>query len=209
MARIHGTIGGHLSGKLDGLVFVKVGDKTYVRTAPERRKDSWSPKQEQHRRRFQAFTRFYRMHRGNIVQPIWNLSATKQQTGYNLFMKANLPAFNADGSDFDPSLLHYSTGPLDLPQNLMLHRDELNPMMVHVSWNPECITRQERPDDELLIVRGGSYRAIGPIETAAQRKAGSCTFDFTDRLKEGPWDLYLFFVSADRKKYSPDKHFSV
>lgn len=209
MARIHGTIGGHLSGKLDGLVFVKVGDKTYVRTAPKRRKDSWSPKQEQHRRRFQAFTRFYRMLRGNIVQPIWNLSATKQQTGYNLFMKANLPAFNADGSAFDPSLLHYSTGPLALPQNLMLHRDELNPMVVHVSWNPECITSKERPDDELLIVYGGSFKAIGPIEAGVRRETGKCTIDFTGQLTKGSWELYLFFASANREKYSPDKHFSV
>lgn len=72
-------------------------------------------------------------------------------------------------------------------------------MMVYISRNPECIARQEQPNDELLIVQGGTYRAVGPIETTAQRKAGEGTFDFTDLLSEGTWELYLFFASANRK----------
>ena len=209
MARVKGTIASQLSGTIGGLVFVQVGDKTYVRTAPNRKKNSWSKKQQQHRSRFQACTRFYQALRETVVIPIWNLSATKNLSGYNLFMKTNLPAFDAEGARIDPALLHFSMGTLPLPQHLSIVRDETSPTTVQISWSAELITRAEQPDDELLMMIRNDFQTFGPIETECLRKDESCRFDLSEWASESKWNLYLFFASADRTRYSTDQYFSV
>lgn len=209
MAKFKGMPGMKLSGNIGGLVFVQVGDQTYVRRAPTRKKDSWSQKQQQHRARFKSFTGFYRSLRETVVKPIWNLSATKNLTGYNLFMKANLPAFSSDGGHIDPALLHFSTGPLPLPRYLSAWRDVESPATIEISWHTEIITRMEQPDDELLIAVRSNFQSFGPIETGCLRKDGNCLFDVSEWESTSPLNLYLFFASADRTRYSPDHHFGL
>jgi hypothetical protein len=209
MAKFKGIPGMKLSGNIGGLVFVQVGDQTYVRRAPTRKKDSWSQKQQQHRARFKSFTGFYRSLRETVVKPIWNLSATKNLTGYNLFMKANLPAFSSDGGHIDPALLHFSTGLLPLPRYLSARRNEESPATVQVSWHTEITTRMEQPDDELLIAVRSNFLSFGPFETGCFRKDGNCLFDISKWESAPILSLYLFFASADRSRYSHDHYFAL
>lgn len=203
-AKIAGGI--QLSGKLgNGLVFVPYGDEMIVRTAPAQRKpNGWSSKQKAHRERFRAVSRHYRAYRDSIVKPIWNLSATVKYTGYNLFVQANMAAFDHNGEMSDPSLLHFSTGPVSLPQQFRVERLADDPTVIRIRWNPDLLNGQERSDDQLM---GIFYAGDGshPFELKVSRSEG-------EALLVGyaaPVHLYLFFRRADGSAYSPDKHFEV
>jgi len=197
-----------LSGKLGNLVFVQQGDEVIVRTAPRKRKpDSWSEKQLAHRARFQAVNRYYQSWREQVVKPIWNQAATAKQTGYNLFIKANMPAFDASGTIGDYSLLHFSTGALALPQALTASRTEDSPDIVRLSWKTDCLTRMEHANDELLLVLLQEEERRGPITTGAQRQDGSYELQLPPTPPDKPWHAYLFFRNAAHRIYSPDKYF--
>lgn len=207
MARTKSFPGLILSGKIGNLVFVQHGDEVIVRTLPERRKpDSWSEKQLQQRKRFQAARLFYNSVRENVVNPIWKLSATKKLTAYNLFLKANLGAFDKNGELADYSRLHFSTGPLPLPQQLTAARSTDNPGQVIVRWNPEAQSKAELANDELLCVWAREGQRLGPIATGSVRGEGQRILEHPSVEAGESWNLYLFFRNKNHTSYSDDKH---
>jgi len=207
MARTNTPPGAYLSGKAGNLVFVQNGDEVIVRSLPKRRKaGSWSEKQQQQRKRFQAAQAFYSSVRDSVVIPIWKLAATRKLTAYNLFLKANLGAFDKNGELADYSRLHFSTGTLPLPQQLTAVRTADDGSKVKVSWNPERQTKAESGDDELLCVWANPSHRIGPMATDSFRADGQCTLDLPETAGEESFNLYLFFGNSSKTSYSADKH---
>ncbi len=75
--------------------------KSYARRAPrERAKNSWSEGQRRYFTRFGKAAAFWRPSTPEVIKAIFELVA-ENMTGYNLFLKTNLPAFSADGSHID------------------------------------------------------------------------------------------------------------
>ncbi|PTN09189.1 hypothetical protein C8N47_10529 [Mangrovibacterium marinum] len=210
MAKAKVAGGFQLSGKLGNtLVFVPYGDEVIVRSAPEKRKrDSWSPKQQEHRMRFRALSFFYKAYRENVVKPIWNLSATVKYTGYNLFVQANMPAFGRYGALTDPDLLHFSTGPVPLPQELRVERSADDPAVVRISWSTDQLSRQAQTNDCLMGIyysRDGSQ----PFEIGATRGQGEALLPLKEWQITRQFHIHLFFRRDDRSAYSPDRCFLV
>ena len=114
MAKMKRPIGDMVSGKIGNVVFFRHNGESFVRNAPERKKNTWTPEQLLHRQRFSQASKLWRDVKSTQVQQIWNLGSQKMN-GYALFMKANMPAFSLDGSLMDPQLIQLSTGKLHLP----------------------------------------------------------------------------------------------
>lgn len=207
MARTTG-IGIQLKGKVGNVVFVPYDDETIVRIAPARRRpDQWSKKQQEQRQRFGGVNSFYRSMKKEFVEPIWKLSATPKLTGYNLFMKANLPAFGQKALLADESLLHFSCGPIALPQRLLAERLPEQFTEVMVSWDPYCSTSQERPDDELCFVVTDDPNTARLVASGVSRSAGSYHLQLTPQQALGNPLLWLFFRRKDASAWSDDKFF--
>jgi len=116
MARVTKGIGKAFSGRIDNLVFVSHGERTYVRTLPRERKPSeWSVDQKNHRECFAIVMKYASRMMNSFVKPIWNKAATDTMSGINLFVKANKPAFGMKGRVEDPSMLRFSAGSLPAP----------------------------------------------------------------------------------------------
>ncbi len=207
MARTTG-IGIQLKGKVGNVVFVPYDDETIVRIAPARRRpDQWSEKQKEHRLRFGGVNSFYRSMKKEFVEPIWRLSATPKMTGYNLFVKANLPAFGQQGVLTDESLLHFSCGPIALPQQLLAERLPDQSTDVMVSWDPYCSTSQENPDDELCLVVTNDPNAARLVASGVNRAARSYHLQLTPQQALQHPFLWLFFRRKDASAWSDDKFF--
>lgn len=206
MARTNG-IGVQLHGKLGNLVFVNSTDGMIVRTTPARRSaENWSDKQKESRKRFSSTNLFYRQMKAGFVDPIWKLSARPPLTGYNLFMGANLPAFDAKGVVTDESLIHFSCGSLPLPQRLQAEWQPGLPDEVLVSWDPKCFTKAERSDDELCLVLTSDPWDGNLSATGIERSAGSYRFMLTPLQLQRLPALWLFFRRKDGSCYSDDKY---
>ncbi|MGQ7868952.1 hypothetical protein [Sunxiuqinia sp. sy24] len=210
MARTNTPPGAYLSGKAGKLVFVQNGDEVIVRSLPKPRKPgSWSEKQQQQRKRFQAARTFYNAVRDRVVIPICKLSATRKLTAYNLFLKANLGAFDKNGELADYSRLHFSMGSLPLPLQLSALRTAEDPDKVTISWNPTLQTKAESNNDELLCVWASPNHWLGPVATASLREDGQCMLPLPETSDEESWNLYLFFKNSSGTSYSDDKHVSL
>lgn len=207
MARITGGIGKFISGKLESVVFVQREGMTYIRKLPEYTKNSWTPRQKLHRERFRLVNIFCRQHQVQIIRPIWNLVPGKG-SGYNRFLKANMPAFGLDGLLADKSMLHFSDGLLPLPYHFKVGMAMDENEKINVAWENDTLNSYMYDQDELLLVPA-YYDGFGDLmATGAKRKAskGSVTLPAGSSKVEA---VYLFFASSDRKRYSPDKYFEL
>ena len=207
MARIRGGIGSMLSGKTDGMVFVQLDGETYMRTAPQRSKSSWTPKQLLHRKRFREVTSFCTQFSLYLIPQIWR-PAAKKMTGHALFLKTNMPAFGLDGSLADPKMLHFSTGKLPLPQQFKAGRTAEESTTIAVSWNNDPYLDPQRLTDELMAISAGNGNYSYLTSTGLVRGLMNGSFE----LPQQPADathIYLFFASGDRRDYSESACFEI
>jgi hypothetical protein len=208
MAILKGGVDGPISGLVGTVVCYPMNGVTYMRAKIGKRSEgSWTDKQLIHRMRVSRVAAVWKSLRNNPIRPVWR-AASKPWPGYSLFLKTNLVAFNADGSQVDLEYLHLSTGALPLPHQLNAAALEGNPEIWEVSWLNDSGKGLARAKDELqvMVVRDGKFS--NPIITGARRSDMTATV----QLPAGEGNvqgIYLSFVSADKTSCSVDRFFTV
>ncbi len=207
MARMKRNIGDLVSGRIGNVVFYTRNGVNYVRAAPDRKKDSWSPQQLLHRQRFSKASYLWSQLKKTKVAPIWNLAA-ERMNGYASFMKANMPAYALDGSIIDPKMIKISTGKLHLPMELEAAREAAGSTLIAVSWKNDPNMKGKRLDDELMAVSAtdGHYSAMTP--TTLLRSAQNDSFTLPVKPADAT-HVYLFFASQDAMDYTESVCFAV
>ena len=207
MGRIKNNIEASLSGKVGNMVFVQDHGETYMRTVPVRKKNSWSPKQKMHRKRFAQVNLFCNKFDKKMIAAIWN-PASPSGRGYSSFVKANMPAFDLDGSLIDPRMLQLSTGRLVLPRQLMAEPQAQGAPVIAVGWLNDSNLVAERLNDELMVVIGNGNNYYVPTFTGLQRSALNGTFELPVRTVNVT-HVYLYFASRDGNDFSNSICFGV
>ena len=207
MARMKRNIGDLVSGRIGNIVFYTRNGVNYVRAAPDRKKDSWSPQQMLHRQRFSKASYLWSQLKKTNVAPIWNL-ASERMNGYASFMKANMPDYALDGSIIDPKMIKISTGKLHLPLDLEAARQTAGSSTIEVSWKNDPNMKGKRLEDELMAVSAvdGHYSALTSTGLLRSTKSGTFT------LPVKPADathVYLFFASQDGMDYTESVCFQI
>ena len=207
MARVTTGTGKGFSGKVGGLVFSQQNDETYVRSAPQRKKNSWSPRQQLHRIRFKAVHDYCAKYRYTLIPQIWNLAA-KDRHGFNLFLKANMPAFALDGQLAEQGKLHFSDGKLPLPLQFKAKRTDGDPSKIEVSWLNDANLPGVYIHDDLLMIAGYPDHFTSPLTTGLQRRDchGVISLPIDHSEITGIW---LSFAAPDKEAYSPDQYFGI
>ena len=159
MAKVKGGIESMLSGKFGNMVFVQRDGKTYMRSAPKRKKDSSTPAMLLNQKRFGEVIRFCSQFKDTVIPQIWNLAAVGT-SGYRLFQKTNSPAFGPDGSLMNQKLLRFSTGKLPLPQGLEAGRPEVGGSIIEASWSQDLKMGGIHLQDELMIISALVRRGV-------------------------------------------------
>jgi len=211
MAKMKRPIGDMVSGRIGNVVFFRHNDEAFVKAAPERKKNSWTPDQQLHRQRFSAGCKLWREVKSAQVTDIWNLGSQKMN-GYALFLKANMPAFSLDGSLIDARMLQLSTGRLHLPQKFEAGKPTVEGSTIAVSWQNDPLLKGERLHDELMVVssQDGTFSPATP--TGLERGQDNGSFSLPPSPKPhtpSPMYLYLFFASTDRKDYTQSVCFEI
>ena len=206
MAILKGGVDGPISGLVGTVICYKVGDVNIMRAKiGPRGKDSWSDKQVLHRKRISSVGSLWKELSKNPVRSSWRI-ASGLWPGYSLFVKTNMAAFSADGTQIDLEYLHLSTGPLPLPHLLKASATEGNPTLWEASWMNDSGKGLAKLNDELLVmvVRDGKFS--NPIATGAKRgdQSASVQLPGGEGTVQG---IYLSFVSSDRASYSLDQFF--
>lgn len=208
MAKVRDDLGGAISGLIGPIVYYNFNGKTYIRSKmKERPKNSWSPEQVIYRQKVSRTAAFWKELVNNPVRQTYNLAA-ENMSGYNLFLKTNLPAFNSDGTQMDLERLHVSFGKLPLPHLLKAIVVESDPTKWNVSWKNDSGIGLSHKDDELMVVFAHDGTFSHPITTSIQRIRETAMVQVPQGtgILQG---IYLFFASTDRKLYSVDQFIGI
>ena len=207
MAKVKGGMGLNLSGKIEGLVYVQFNGGTYTRRAPQRKKDSSTPRMLLNQQRFREVNSFCGQFKYSVIPQIWN-GAAEKMNGYAFFMKSNMAAFAPDGSLGDAKKLRFSTGKLTMPQGVEAGRPELGGSVIEVSAPKELHVGGVHLKDELMVISaaGGQYSDI----TATGILRGNLNGSFElPQQPVGATHIYLFFGSLDHRDYSESICFEI
>ena len=200
--------GSALTGMVGPIVIAEWMGKTYMRSAPKRKvKNSWSPQQQLHRKRFNLVNAFCKQFREFLIPQIWN-DAAERMSGYALFLKTNMPAFAADGSLTDPKLIRLSTGKLPMVEQLIAERSAPGSNTITVSWSKSIVWGGIRSKDELMVVSAGNGKYSEITGTGIIRYALNGSFELPIEPASAT-HIYLFFGSKDRRDYSESVCFMV
>ena len=191
-----------LTGMVGAVVISQRYGKKYLRTAPVRTKDSWSPAQLLHRQRFSRANSFCKQFKNSLIPQIWKPEA-QNMSGYGLMLKTNMPAFGPDGSVTDPKLIQLSIGQLFLPKNLQASREAEGSNTVRVSWQKSSPWGGLSLKDELMVISeaDGQYSELKATGLVRGLLGGSFELPSVPQAPS-PMHIYLFFASNDRRDYS-------
>ncbi|HEY3372731.1 MAG TPA: DUF6266 family protein [Prolixibacteraceae bacterium] len=206
MAILKGGVDGPISGLVGTVICYKVDGVNYMRgKIGPRSKNSWSEKQVLHRTRISSVGSMWKSLANNPVRLSWK-AAAGTWPGYSLFLKTNLAAFSADGSQVDLEYLHLSTGNLPLPHQLNASVSGGNDQVWEATWLNDAGKGLAKSKDELLVmvVRDGNFSHL--FSTGAKRDDQSASFELP--VGEGTVQgIYLSFASGDKSSYSLDQFF--
>lgn len=206
MAILKGGVDGPISGLVGTVVCYHMDGVTYMRGKTHRKEDSWSDKQLIHRKRVSRVAALWKSLANNPVRSVWR-ATSKPWPGYSLFLKTNLAAFSADGSQVDLEYLHLSTGNLPLPHQLAASALEGNPEVWEASWLNDSGKGMASAKDELLVMAVRDGKFSHPIITGAKRGDKKALI----QLPEGEGNvqgIYLSFVSSGKDACSMDQFFA-
>lgn len=192
----------YLSGTVGNVVSAKWKDIKYVRTLPRKRSaDQWSDKQKAHRKCFAAVNAFAKLARESLIKPIWNNAETGRLSGYNLFIKANKPAFEPAGELIDPRMLKMTTGDLPLPFNIEVDYIDDVKVTVDISWENAQSLEMDGGTDKLMLILFRDGYFSGPMDTLFSRAQSYAHIELpSDYCKMEC--IYVFFKSRNADEFS-------
>lgn len=199
MAKVEDILSNKISGRVGNVVYATLNGQTVVRSLPKTNPDKRTPAQLRNQERFRLIHQFCAPFKGVLIPQIWNPQA-KTDNGYNLFVKANTPAFGPDGELTDPQKIRLSIGNLPLPEQLEVHRIE-GSNSIQVSWQKSATLGGVTLKDELMVISAGEGKFSEMMATGIKRKDLGGTFELPE-LASTASHVYLFFESLDQRYYS-------
>jgi hypothetical protein len=199
------NVGEQVSGKIGNVVFYQRYGKDYVRSAPMKKRETWTEEQLLYRQRLKKASALWKALKSDDFPKIWNKAAVAMN-GYAWFMKSALTALEMDGTMIDILKLKVSDGKLPVPQDLQAERMPDNANIVSVSWKNDSHSPVERLKDELMIITHANGKFSDITASGLKRRDLKGQFALPER-PEDPGNFYLFMASENREEYSVSSAF--
>lgn len=199
-----------LKGHFDRWVFYESKGQQRIRRQIEKKPLPPTNLQILQRHRMRSAIAFYRANTDKQLRWIWKKKAAGMvMSGYNLFIGSNIAAFDRNCRIVDYSLLHISTGSLELPPYFQLQ--SCTESEVILNWQKGVPENSDRNKDQLMaayLTNDGCFSLKWLPLTGVYRKDGQAILNIPEWTK-GEIHLYCFFANRKQEKYSPEKYFQL
>jgi len=192
---------GPFSGKVGSVVGSSWKGVNYIKSLPGPNTSNTEKQQEQ-RSRFKSVVKMASLLLATLIRPVWNLSSGRI-TGYNLFVKTNINAFDQDGDLVNHSDFHASVGTLALPSGLAIQDDVDVSSGIIVSWINESGSGIGNNDDDLhlVVVKYDEIHVLHPRNVRSDQSA-----ELTLPVSPGTVHIYAYFGKANGSQFSTDSY---
>ena len=152
------------------------------------------------RNKFTAAVQMAKQLLPTIVKPLWDRFA-QGESGYNAFIRRNLPAFTSGGG-FSQNLLVISEGPIATSPITSMSWDAATERLT-VNWNPTP-PGDSLPDDQaFIVVNVSGVPGMYGFSTGVNRSAGTATIQVPfNYIAPAYTTAWLAFRRADGTKVS-------
>lgn len=201
-----GVLGG-FSGKVGNVVGASWKGIDYIRTKPDHVFNPNTPKQQAQRSKFKGVQEFAQLLKRPIVTPIWNPVAVKM-SGFNLFVKKNIFAFNSSGEIEDYSKVQIAMGKIAFPFEFNTEMDKTDGTKIMLDWkdDKEVYQFSEEALLNVVILTKGSSRPRRYF-AICKRSELKAEIDIDGRYPEGTEiNVYAFFSEDEFSKFTDSEH---
>ena len=196
-------------GKLGDYIIYNYRGQKCIRRKPKIRNPPTSMQKAQ-QERMTSVGIFYKALKDAGLSPYWTeASKGKLPHGYNLVVKENMPAFQANGEICDFTKLQPTPLLLPLPDNMQLAQEDDGSWLLQ--WtNNSCLPGAA--EDDLLrvfLMRDAESFNLVPVNTGnARRGDGKARFSIGEALKDYP-HLYALFCSSTGWRCTNSRYFHI
>ena len=142
-------LGAH--GRYQGMVIFQKGKKTYGRALPSYDGNADSPSRKVQNARLAAAVTHYQTIKETFLYHAWRMEATRREviSGYNLFLKENIKAYNTDYTVGDFRLLTLVPGALQVP--FRMQQQEAPAGVFSITWEASPWVSRQRNKDTFML----------------------------------------------------------
>ncbi|RZT96000.1 hypothetical protein EV201_0629 [Ancylomarina subtilis] len=204
MGKISQGVLGGFSGKVGNIIGGSWKGIDYMRVKASSVKDANTIKQQNQRAKFKACVSLAKSVMTTIVRPIWNRKAIKM-TGFNLFVKTNLPVFDNSGAISDYPNLKFSIGQLPLPTDLVIINNGAGGGALRATWVDNSGIGFALPTDKIRIIAmcDGELVELQGLSFSRQTEWANFNVPFgTGSIVH----VYAYFQNDESSLYSTSAH---
>lgn len=202
-------LGAH--GRYQGMVVFQKGNKTYGRALPSYDGNADSPSRKVQNARLAAAVTHYQTIKETFLYHAWRMEATRREviSGYNLFLKENIKAYNTDYTVGDFRLLTLVAGALQVP--FRMQQQEAPAGVLSITWEASPWVSRQRNEDAfmLAVIYDDEPFRVEIIEnTGITRLDGTATIPLV-KAGAGEAHVYAFFTNEKRDAFTNNVYFNV
>lgn len=202
-------LGAH--GRYQGMVVFQKGNKTYGRALPSYDGNADSPSRKVQNARLAAAVTHYQTIKETFLYHAWRMEATRREviSGYNLFLKENIKAYNTDYTVGDFRLLTLVAGALQVP--FQMQQQEAPAGVLSITWEASPWVSRQRNEDAfmLAVIYDDEPFRVEIIEnTGITRLDGTATIPLA-KAGAGEAHVYAFFTNEKRDAFTNNVYFNV
>ncbi|RGV36646.1 hypothetical protein DWW18_00125 [Butyricimonas virosa] len=198
-------------GRHDGMVIYKKRGKTFGRKLPSYDGNVDSPTRAKQNARLSSVVTLYQSVKNTFLVYSWNREATNRDisSGYNLFVKENIKAFDSDYNVGDFALLKFTLGDLQIP--FQFRQQQAPEGIFSITWDTTPWICDRRNKDKLIlaIIYDNEPFRIQIIEnTGISRNDGIANIPL-EQPEATEAHVYAFFTNTDRDSFTNSLYYRV
>lgn len=197
-----------LRGKIGNFIFYHAKGQLRMRSYGKSGTSPWTPGQKLQQNRLRTVVFFYRANQNTLLPKIWRMAARDMvMSGYNLFIRENMPVFNAGHAIGDYSLLHISQGSLEFPQALQVA--SYGDGKICLTWKNPLPKNSGSMSDRLHAVwldGKGNFSLHVLSMPEVTRREEEAVLPLPEAGSE-ELHLYIYFSNKEETQFSPDRYF--
>lgn len=208
MAIIFSSALQHLKGKIGNFVFYHAKGQLRMRSYVRPDSVRWTPEQKLQQNRLRTVVFFYRANQHTLLPKIWRMAARDMvMSGYNLFIRENMPVFNAGHVIGDYSMLHISMGTLAPPYALQIAG--YGKGEIRLTWSNPLPKTSGSMSDRLhafWLDGTGDFSLHALAVPEACRRDGQAVLSLPEAGRQD-LHLYVYFSNEEETLFSSDRYF--